>query len=803
MMRTRTPTFCPLCRSRCGAIAVVENDRLVALEADPDHPTGEALCIKGKVAPEIVANPNRLLHPLIRTAPKDADDPKWRRATWDEALDLAATNLARITQERGAEAVAFAATSPSGAPISDALVWIERFINRFGSPNNLFATEVCNWHKDHAHEFTWGVGIRSPDFDRAGCVLLWGHNPTVSWLDHTLGVARARRKGAKVVVVDPRRAGPAIGADAWLRVRPGTDGALALSIAHVMLERGWFDAGFIRQWSNGPLLVRTETQRFLRMGDLDGGDDRRLAAWDRVSSRPIPYDPQRGTYEAEVETDPLALRGAVTLEGPSGRVTCRPAFDLYAALCRQYKPARVAEICWVPAEDIERTARLLHESRPVCLYAWTGVGQHTNATQTDRAIAILHMLTGSHDVPGGNFMPTLPAAADVSGRGFMSPQQRAKALGLRERPLGPPARGWIRTDDFCRAVLDGDPYRVAGLVGFGANLAVSHANGRAIVAALKQLEFYVHCDVIMNPTAHFADVVLPVNMPFERDALRVGFDPTQAAARRVQYRQALTPSQGDSRSDAWIVFELAKRLGFGADFWNGDIEAGYATILAPLGLTLDVLRQAPGGIDLPLESRYRRYAEMVDGYPRGFATPTRKAEVYSERLLEHEQSPLPEYVPPLVSPETAGPAYPLVLTSAKRIYFNHSQHRDIAALRRRMPDPMVDLHPDTAAARGIADGDWVRLRTPQGSIRMRAQLDAHLDPRVVTSTYGWWAGNEALGLKPLDPFSDDGANYNLLIGDDQLDPISGSVPHRSYACEVEKDVATTAPLPLHGEPVEP
>jgi len=796
MSESRTPTFCPLCRSRCGAIAVVRDDTLVALEADPSHPTGEALCIKGKAAPEIVANPNRLLYPLIRTAPKDAADPQWRRASWDEALTLVTDKLRQIAQVHGPEGVAFASTSPSGAPISDALVWVERFINRFGSPNCLYATEICNWHKDHAHEFTWGVGIRSPDFDNTGCVLLWGHNPTASWLDHTLGVARARRKGAKVVVIDPRRAGPAIGADAWLRVRPGTDGALALSIAHVMLERGWFDAAFIRQWSNGPLLVRTDTGRFLRMGDLDGSGDGRLAAWDRIASRPAPYDPQRGGYAADIDTDLLALRGGVTLDGPRGSITCRTAFDLYAALCRDYMPERVAGICWVSAADIERTAQVLYESRPVCLYAWTGVGQHTNATQTDRAIAILHMLTGSHDVPGGNFAPTLPAAADMSGRDLLPAAQRAKALGLRERPLGPPTRGWVRTDDFCRAVLDGAPYKVAGLVAFGANLAVSHADSRAIAEALKRLDFYVHCDVVMNPTAQFADVVLPVNMPFERDALRVGFDPTQAAARRVQYRHAVLPPQGESRSDARIIFELAQRLGFGADFWHGDIEAGYAAILAPLGLTLEDLREAPGGIDLPLDSRYRRFAELVDGVPRGFATPTRKAEIYSERLLEHGQAPLPDYVPPLVSPETAGASYPLVLTSAKRIYFNHSQHRDIAALRRRMPDPLVELHPDTAAARGIADGDWVRLRTPRGSIRMRAQLDAHLDPRVVSSTYGWWAGNKALGLPPLDPFSEDGANYNLLIGDDQLDPISGSAPHRSYACNIEKDQ-------LHGELVEP
>ena len=126
-----------------------------------------------------------------------------------------------------------------------------RFINRFGSPNIIYATEICNWHKDFGHAFTFGRGISTPDFANAGCVLLWGHNPSASWLYHATAVAAARKRGAKIIVVDPRRAGAAATVDQWLCVRPGTDGALALSMINVIINEGLYNEAFVRDWTVG------------------------------------------------------------------------------------------------------------------------------------------------------------------------------------------------------------------------------------------------------------------------------------------------------------------------------------------------------------------------------------------------------------------------------------------------------------------------------------------------------------------------------------------------------------------------
>jgi anaerobic selenocysteine-containing dehydrogenase len=153
----RLAAFCPLCVSRCGCEAVVEDGRLIAVEPDPSHPTGKALCAKGRASPELVEASDRLLYPMRRTSPKGDSDPGWRRITWDEALDETATAMRRIADESGPEAVAFAVTTPSGTAISDAAPWIDRLINAFGSPNNCNATELCAWHRNYARAFTTGA----------------------------------------------------------------------------------------------------------------------------------------------------------------------------------------------------------------------------------------------------------------------------------------------------------------------------------------------------------------------------------------------------------------------------------------------------------------------------------------------------------------------------------------------------------------------------------------------------------------------------------------------------------------------
>ena len=780
-----------MCISRCGSIAVVEDGRFVALEPDPTHPTGKALCAKGRAAPELVYHADRLLYPLKRTRPKGDPDPGWERISWDEALDLTAARLRAIADEHGPESVVFSASSPSTSASDDSVIWIQRLMNAFGSPNLCAAMELCGWGRFLATQYTFGAavpGVYMPDLEHAGCILFWGYNPNIARLAHATATVDALKRGARLIVVDPRRTGVAKKADLWLRVRPGTDAALALGITNVMVERGWYDRDFVRDWTNGPLLVRADNGRLLTESDIiAGGSAQRYVAWNERDGRPGYYDPATGGYEGN-DVVP-ALFGEFTIATSKGMVVCRPAFDIMADHCRRYTPETVEAICGVEGDQVEAAARMLWEARPTAYYAWSGVEMQTNSTQIARAIAQLYVLTGSFDAQGGNVRFAPVPTAFVGGDELLSAEQRARSLGLPERPLGPSRWQFVTTGEVYRAILEQQPYPVRGLVGFGSNLLLSHADSQRGREALAALDFYVHADLFMNPTAELADIVLPVASAFEREALKTGFEGSADAQSLVQLRSRVVEPRGEARSDTEIVFELACRLGLGAHFWDGDIEAAYRHQLSPSGVAPEALRENPGGVRLPLQTRYRKFAEQKDGTAQGFATPTRKIELYSEMLLEHGYPPLPEYQEPLVGPQSRPDLlerFPLILTCTKHTLFCESQHRALPSLRRRAPDPEVELHPLAASERGIGPGDWVRIETPAGSVRARASINDTLAPNVVCGQHGWWQACSELGMPGYDPFGPEGANLNLIISNEAIDPISGSVPHRAYLCQISR-----------------
>jgi hypothetical protein len=128
-----------------------------------------------------------------------------------------------------------------------------------------------------------------------------------------------------------------------------------------------------------------------------------------------------------------------------------------------------------------------------------GVGQHTNATQTDRVIATLMALTGSFDAPGGNVELARPPARDMSGKEPLTVEQRAKCIELKRSALGPGRNAWIGSDSLYGAILHGDPYRIRGLFSFGRNFLISHANGTRGADALARLDFLVQADGVMTP----------------------------------------------------------------------------------------------------------------------------------------------------------------------------------------------------------------------------------------------------------------------------------------------------------------
>jgi anaerobic selenocysteine-containing dehydrogenase len=793
--RQRIQGYCSLCIARCGTVATVEEGRFTRLDPDPSHPTGQAICAKGRAAPELVYHPERLTHPLRRTRPKGDADPGWERISWDAALDLTAAAMRRIADQYGPEALAFSVSSPSTTAIADSVGFIRRLMYAFGTPNIVSSLDVCGWGRGFATRFAYGVGSvgtggaggAMPDIAHTRCLILWGYNPSISRLTHATATVAAQKRGMKLIVIDPRHVGLASKADVWLRVRPGTDGALALGLANLMIQHGWYDADFMRTWSNGPLLVRADTGRMLTARDLTpDGDTRHYLAWDATTSRPMAYDAATGRYDGD--SAKLALDGEYRIATAQGEVVCQPAFALYAALCRRYPPEVVETTCWVPRVQLEETARLIWQARPVSYYAWSGHEQHANVTETARAMALLYALTGCFDAPGGNvLLPAVPSVP-ITGEDLPAAQRLAPALGVAERPLGPARWNNSTAGDFYRAVLESTPYPVRGLLGFGSNMLLSHVDGGYGRKALTALDFYAHADLFMTPTAVLADVVLPVASAFEREALKIGFEISTEAQSLIQFRQAVVPPPGEARADTEIVFDLAGRLGLAEQFWNGDIEAAYRHQLAPSGVTLETLRARAEGVRVPLQVRYAKHAEPdANGNPRGFATPSRRIEIYSETFLEHGYAPLPDFTEPAIGPVSRPDLtarFPLVLTCAKPTLFCQSQHRALPSLRRHAPDPEVELHPEAARVRGIANGDWVSIETPEGRVRARAHLNADLDPRVVVGEHGWWQGCAELGALAYDPFSQEGANFNLLIGSAIRDPISGTASHRAYLCEI-------------------
>jgi anaerobic selenocysteine-containing dehydrogenase len=256
----------------------------------------------------------------------------------------------------------------------------------------------------------------------------------------------------------------------------------------------------------------------------------------------------------------------------------------------------------------------------------------------------------------------------------------------------------------------------------------------------------------------------------------------------LQYRPAVVEPLGERRSDTWIIFELAKRLGFADQFWQCDVEAGYAYELQPSGVTLDQLKNTPGGISLPAQPAYEKHAKIKEGQARGFATPSKKVELYCHPFAANGIPALPEYVEPALSPVSRpdiAADFPLVLTNAKFTTFVHSQQRALPSLRKASPQPSADIHPDTARQYGIKNTEWMIVESPRGAMKVRARVTSDIVPGVVCCQHGWWQDCKELEFPGYSPYALDGANPAILLDADLVDPVSGSLPHRSYLCRIK------------------
>jgi anaerobic selenocysteine-containing dehydrogenase len=789
-------TYCPMCVAQCGVVAIVEDGRFTKVRPDSEHPNG-GICIKGSAAPEIVYSPDRLRHPMKRTRPKGDADPGWVEISWDEALETIASRLSSIKAQSGPEAVVLACGTPSGGGAADFGPWLTRFGNAFGTPNRLSSIHICTWNVSAGAKHSYGTPTPPPDYENARCILLWGANPRATFPTAAQRISRARARGAKLIVIDPRQNNLARSADCWLRVRPGSDAALALAMIHVLIEERLFDESFVREWTTGTFLVRDDTQRLLTAQDLAAsGSAQSFVVWDSSRGAPVSYHPDQGYAEIGVQA---AHGGTFSCHLASGAtVTCQPALALLAERAAQYAPESSEDVTWVPADAVRSAARLFATERPSCYFSWTGIEMHSNAMQINRAVCCLYALTGQYDERGGNVLSATTPIRPVEGPQLLPKEKAAVRLGIKDHPLGPPGDpGHVQAATVYDAILTGQPYKVRAMVCFGSDPLLNHSDARRGEEALSALEFYVHMDFFANPSACFADLLLPSSTGWESEALKTGFSGSGAkgasdkASRWSQMRKAVLSPPPGTRSDLAVIFDLACRLGLGEHFFGGDIETAWRYQLEPSGLTLEQLRAQPLGAEAAVTTRYRKYASIDPQTvrPRGFATPSRKLELYSTRFAGAGYDPLPCHEEPAETP--LGPtdgAFPLVMTSFRTIQFVNEQHRNIPRLRNDVREPVVEMHSDTAASLGIGDGDWVTVETAAAKVRLKATYNDSLHPKVVSAHYGWWQACKELALPGYDPLSAKGANVNLIIACKHIGPISASVPHRSRMCRVSKEI---------------
>jgi len=449
-------------------------------------------------------------------------------------------------------------------------------------------------------------------------------------------------------------------------------------------------------------------------------------------------------------------------------------FAELAAHVKKYTPEWAEPITWVAADKIRAAARLFARIKPAMM-EWGCAIEHTpKCIQTVRAVSMLPVLTGNIDVPGGwifgmhglgrfpSLIENLSADANAKRLGG----ERFKLLGGEGADL--PA---AHIPTLLRAMRDGEPYPVKAFLVFGNNTLTTYANSSEVYDALMKLDFMVCADLFMTPTAELADIVLPAAAWPELDQL-AGL-PTIAA--NVVLAQQKAVQIGECKPDEEIFVALARRMKLPVCTEPVKTVLDAQLAAGGLNITFDELKQK-GFIKLPV--KYRKYENG------GFKTPTGKIELYATRFEQLGYAPLPYYEEPPESPlrtPKIAARYPLVLTTGGRIsFFFNSEHRQLAKLRKAQRDPVAEIHPESAARFGIANGTWMWIETPRGRIRQKAKVTDGIDPRVIHVQHGWWF--------PEQPGPEYGvwtSNANLLTNNQPpYDLAMGTYQLRALLCRV-------------------
>ena len=668
-VRGACPHDCP---DTCALLTTVENGRAVRVQGNPAHRhTDGVLCAKVSKYAERTHHPERILTPLMRTGPKGSG--QFTPVSWDEALASIAARLGEIAARDPQAILPYSYAGTMGLVQGESMD--RRFFHRLGASQ--LARTICATAGGEGLVHTLGgkVGMRVEFFAESRLIVIWGSNSIGSNLHFWRYAQQAKRAGARLVCIDPRRTETADKCHEHLQLLPGTDAALALALMHELIVHDWLDHDYIARYTQG---------------------------WEALRARAL-----------------------------------------------QWPPKRAAAVCGLPVAQIRQLAQDWGTTQPAAIRLNYGVQRAHGGANAVRAVACLPALTGAWRHRAGGLLLSSSGAFPVQRAALQRPDLLA---GRTPRTINMVTIG----DDLLRPASPTFGPKIEALVVYNSNpVAVAPDSAKVVQGFAREDLFTVVLEHFQTDTADWADYILPATTQLEHWDVHLAYGHTDV----LLNRPAIAP-QGQARSNAQIFRDLARHMGFTEPCFDDTDEQ---LCRQAYGEAVDFERLlAQGFVTLPGPE-----APFAQG---GFPTPSGRCEFHSPRLAARGLDPLPDYVPNREAPGHS-PQYPLAMISPPARNFLNSSFVNVQSLRDIEGRPLLEIHPQDAAARGIADGSVVRVFNDRGSHACHAVVCERARPGVVNGLGIWW---RKLGL--------DGTNVNQLTSQALTDLGEGPT---FYDCAVQ------------------
>ena len=668
-VRGACPHDCP---DTCALLTTVENGRAVRVQGNPAHRhTDGVLCAKVSKYAERTHHPERILTPLMRTGPKGSG--QFTPVSWDDALASIAARLGEIAARDPQAILPYSYAGTMGLVQGESMD--RRFFHRLGASQ--LARTICATAGGEGLVHTLGgkVGMRVEFFAESRLIVIWGSNSIGSNLHFWRYAQQAKRAGARLVCIDPRRTETADKCHEHLQLLPGTDAALALALMHELIVHDWLDHDYIARYTQG---------------------------WEALRARAL-----------------------------------------------QWPPERAAAVCGLPVAQIRQLAQDWGTTQPAAIRLNYGVQRAHGGANAVRAVACLPALTGAWRHRAGGLLLSSSGAFPVQRAALQRPDLLA---GRTPRTINMVTIG----DDLLRPASPTFGPKIEALVVYNSNpVAVAPDSAKVVQGFAREDLFTVVLEHFQTDTADWADYILPATTQLEHWDVHLAYGHTDV----LLNRPAIAP-QGQARSNAQIFRDLARHMGFTEPCFDDTDEQ---LCRQAYGEAVDFERLlAQGFVTLPGPE-----APFAQG---GFPTPSGRCEFHSPRLAARGLDPLPDYVPNHEAPGQS-PQYPLAMISPPARNFLNSSFVNVQSLRDIEGRPLLEIHPQDAAARGIADGSVVRVFNDRGSHACHAVVCERARPGVVNGLGIWW---RKLGL--------DGTNVNQLTSQALTDLGEGPT---FYDCAVQ------------------